>query len=130
VRFLIDSPLSPVVAAALRELGHDAIHVRDVGRQHQQDVEIFEFAARERRIIVSADTDFGKLLAFRGVRSPSVVQLRDGTERVPAKQPALLQRWTSAHGAALLAGAVLTIEHGRCRVAHLPIVVPPRRRSR
>lgn len=128
MRFLIDNALSPGVAAALRELGHDAVHVRDMGLRHSPDVDIFEFAARERRVIVSADTDFSQILALRVATAPSVVLLRDGTERVPSMQPPLIHHWSSVHASALDKGAVLTIEHRRCRVRRLPVVSPPRRR--
>jgi predicted nuclease of predicted toxin-antitoxin system len=128
VRFLVDNALSPAVADGLRELGHDAVHVRSIGWQRRSDEDIFDPAARERRVVVSADTDFSQILALRRARAPSVVLLRDGTERVPSAQPALIDRWTTAHEDALPAGAVLTIEHGRCRVRALPIVPPPRRR--
>jgi predicted nuclease of predicted toxin-antitoxin system len=102
--------------------------VRAIGWRRRPDEDIFDLAARERRIVVSADTDFSRILAFRRSTAPSVVLLRDGTQRVPSTQPSLIDRWTNAHQEALRAGAVLTIEHGRCRVRNLPIVPPTRRR--
>jgi predicted nuclease of predicted toxin-antitoxin system len=129
VRFLIDNALSPEVARALRDLGHDAIHVRDVGRQRSSDADIFDFAVRERGVIVSADSDFAQILALRRASAPSLVLLRDGIERAPSRQPPLIHRWTSIHERALDVGAVLTIQPGRCRVRRLPIE-PPRRRRR
>ena len=56
MRFLIDNALSPIVAVGLRDAGHEAIHGRDYGLQEADDVVVFERAAREGRVIVSADT--------------------------------------------------------------------------
>jgi very-short-patch-repair endonuclease len=60
----------------LQQAGHDAMHVRSIGLQHADDDVIFERAALEHRIVVSADADFGTLLAVRSSRQPSVIQFR------------------------------------------------------
>ena len=83
MRFLIDNALSPAVAAALRGAGHDALHVRDIGLADAADLSIFERAAADSRIIVSADTDFGTLLALRQSGAPSVILFRLESSRTP-----------------------------------------------
>jgi predicted nuclease of predicted toxin-antitoxin system len=58
MKFLIDNALSPALAALLQQAGHDAIHVRSIGLQYADDDVIFDRAAVEGRIVVSADADF------------------------------------------------------------------------
>ena len=73
MRFLIDNALSPIVAQRLVEAGYDAIHVRDRGQQSAADIELVDLATREERIVVSADTDFGTILALRQASRPSLL---------------------------------------------------------
>jgi predicted nuclease of predicted toxin-antitoxin system len=78
MRFLLDMPVSPRLTAWLEERGHDAVHASTRGLERASDSELVAAAVSEQRIIVTADTDFPRLLALAGASMPGVILFRGG----------------------------------------------------
>lgn len=121
MRLLVDANLSHRVAELVREAGHDAVHVREIGLQHAADAEIFDAATTGERVIISEDTDFGALLAHRQSAGPSFVLLRSIEPLTPHQQAMLLTANLPTVEKDLDEGAIAVLDRRRLRVRRLPI---------
>lgn len=121
MRLLLDANLSPEVARRLKEAEHDAIHVSEIGLLSAPDPEIMEAAARERRVLLTADADFGALLALGSRATPSVVLLRSADHLRPSEQAELLAANLPLIAEDLEKGAIASLTRDRLRVRELPI---------
>jgi predicted nuclease of predicted toxin-antitoxin system len=121
VKFFIDNNLSPLLADALKAAGHDAVHLRDLGMQAATDRVVLERARADERILVSADTDFGGLLARSGASTPSVILIRRLAGRRAAEQAAIILANLDQVAEDLTAGAIVVLHEDSLRVRRLPM---------
>jgi predicted nuclease of predicted toxin-antitoxin system len=109
VRLLIDNDLSWRLARALRQAGHDAVHLADRFLDREPDAALVRSAAADDRIIITRDGDFGSIIAASGRGKPSVVHLRTRDGR-PSAEAALLIDLLPHLEPDLLAGALVVVE--------------------
>jgi predicted nuclease of predicted toxin-antitoxin system len=121
MKFLIDNALSPQIAIGLVEAGYDAIHVRDLNMGTSPDIDIFNIAIAQQRTIISADTDFGTLLALRSERFPSVILFRRGISHIPQTQLSILLLNLPNISELLEQGSIIIFDKNRIRTRTLPI---------
>jgi predicted nuclease of predicted toxin-antitoxin system len=121
VKFLIDMPLSPELAAWLRFQQHDAKHATELGLERAADVDILALARDEGRTIITADLDYPRLLALGRSSGPSLILFRDGVwtdVEVIERMAELLGALTAAE----IEQSIVVIERHRIRRRRLPIV--------
>lgn len=126
MRLLLDANLSPEVARRLREVGYEAIHVADLGLLSAPDPEIMRAAAQEERVLLTADSDFGALLALSSLAAPSVVLLRSADHMRPAEQAELFAANLPLVTEELETGAIVSLTRKRLRIRELPIAAERR----
>jgi predicted nuclease of predicted toxin-antitoxin system len=122
LKFLIDNAISPKPSQHLAQAGHDCVHVRDHGLASAPDAVIFQRAAAEDRILVSADTDFGSLLAETGWSGPSVILFRrtSGNRLFEFELLSTVLVRKEVRDA-LAHGSIVVIEPKKVRIRSLPI---------
>jgi predicted nuclease of predicted toxin-antitoxin system len=113
VKFLVDRCAGRRLAEWLGSAGHDVLESRQLGPD-PGDLALLQRAAREQRILITIDTDFGALI-FMGKESHcGLVRLPD----VPAeKRIAIFGEILARHTSDLDAGAVITVRGNRIRVS-------------
>ena len=120
MRFLLDMGISGDVTSVLCNLGHDAVHVHELGLGTVSDTEIMQLAIREGRTVIAHDLDFANLLAASAASLPSVILFRLRNMR-PERVVARLRAVITAHATDLEAGAVISVAESQVRMRHLPL---------
>lgn len=120
MKFLADMGISPRVVSALRERGHEAVHLQEQRLGTLPDSVILEKARAEGRILLTHDLDFGELLAASGGKLPSVIIFRLNdmrAENVNVHLFGILDKQSEA----LEKGVICSVTERKVRIRELPI---------
>lgn len=103
--------MSRAAAQLLRRLGHDVVELAEEG-DDPGDAEVLARAARERRVLVTMDNDFGRLVLLHGAPHAGIVRI---AIQAIAGQLAGLEALLRRHQAEDIEGRIVTIERRRLR---------------
>jgi predicted nuclease of predicted toxin-antitoxin system len=120
MRFLADAGISPKTVEFLRRMGHDAVHVREIGMQRAPDLLLVEKAKAEGRVVLTFDLDFGEILAMGVATQPSVLLFRLTDERSDSVNRRI-EVVLAEQSDTIMSGALILIEDLRYRIRRLPI---------
>jgi len=113
MKFLIGRCAGRTIAMWLKANGHDVVEARSLGPD-PGDRALLQWAAVQDRVLITIDTDFGKLVYAEGSRHCGVIRLPD----VPARaRVRLLELVLERHGKQVEEGAMVTVRGERIRVS-------------
>jgi len=121
MKLLLDEGLPLTAATLLTEAGINTVHVGQIGLAGAEDSQILAAAVSQERVVVTLDADFHTLLALNKVKTPSVIRIRlQGLRALPLRD--LLLTVLDECRKDLEEGAVVTVDHNRIRLRHLPLL--------
>lgn len=123
MKFLIDMPVSPELVPWLKEQGHEAVHAQAVGLGTAPDSAIMSRAISEGRIVITADLDFGNLLAKSGGAAPGIILFRGGNYSEKEMRE-LVERVLEKVKPVVLEHAIAVVDKRRIRITRLPLKRP------
>lgn len=80
MKFVIDAQLPPALARRLIELGHEAIHVHEIGLSQSPDRAIWAHAAETGAVLISKDEDFALMRIWNNA-GPAIIWVKLGNVR-------------------------------------------------
>ncbi|WP_334904475.1 DUF5615 family PIN-like protein [Nostoc sp.] len=108
----MDVNASGALSGLLLDLGHDVACVRDVNSK-MSDSEILDWAVREKRIIITTDSDFEQIIWLQERQHCGVLRL----ENLPrSERIALLQEILDSYVQDLEAGVVVIATQQKIRI--------------
>lgn len=116
MKFLVDRCAGKRLADWLRGEGHDVLEARTLGPD-PGDRELLEMSAKDKRVLVTIDTDFGDLIYIDRAAHTGLVRLPD----VPAEMRIKIMGKILKHlESDLKSHAIITVRGDRIRISKPP----------
>lgn len=119
MRFKLDENLPALARRRLVDAGWDADDVHDEGLASAIDAEIQAACDRERRILITLDTDFADTRRYNPERSPGVIVLRPSTQSIRSIM-SCLDDAIRALATERIEASLWVVEPGRVRIRDHP----------
>ncbi|AEH45210.1 hypothetical protein Thein_1343 [Thermodesulfatator indicus DSM 15286] len=120
MKILVDVNLSPQLALLIKEKNFEALHWSEIGNLSAKDEEIFNWAKKNKFIVLTHDLDFGAILAATEADFPSVIQVRTLDVRPHILLPKILYL-LNTYEKYLTQGALIVLDERKTRIRILPL---------
>jgi predicted nuclease of predicted toxin-antitoxin system len=117
LRFLADECVAPATVDALHRAGHDVVHALEAFPAASDEF-IASLAAKDSRILLTEDTDYGDIVFHRGGSPPPAVILLRMGDFAAAERAARLMRVLSELGENVV-GRFVVVGSSRVRIRPL-----------
>ena len=113
MKFLVDRCAGKRLADWLRNEGHDVLEASSF-KPDPGDQELLEVSAKQERVLVTIDTDFGELIYIDRIAHTGLVRLPD----VPAAtRIKIMERILNQYESELKSHAIITVRGDRVRIS-------------
>lgn len=120
-KFVIDEDMPRSTAVLLKSIGFEALDVRDYGLRGKNDEEIFEFAQKNKAILLTGDLGFGNLLHFP-VGTHSGIFIAHFPNEIPTSElNAQIKKAVLGLKEDDFGGNLIILEPGKIRIRRKPI---------
>ena len=123
INILLDQGLPRSAVSALCDEGWDVLHTGDIGMSRSSDADILKYARREKRVIITLDSDFHILLALTNATDPSVIRIRLEGFKGPELALLIKRVWPKIESQ-IKTGAMVPVTDSGIRVRKIPVFAP------
>lgn len=116
IKLLTDENISPKVVAFFRQKGFDILDVKEQRWHGRTDAELLHIAYRERRVVMTHDSDFGELAVNQGKPFYGIAYIRLNNFK-PAHVIEVCEKLLHLD-IEVISGTILVIENTRIRIRY------------